>query len=73
MLTTGADKPADRILAPTELGRLTARLMVSPTLCDSLRQALARAPVPAGPQHAEDVLAMTLGGAAAQAGSGNRG
>jgi helicase len=50
----------DRRLGPTELGRLTARLMVSPVICDVLRHALARAPLPAGPEEAEQLLAETL-------------
>jgi helicase len=47
-------------LVPTELGRLTARLMVSPAVCDALRHALGAAPVPADPEHAEIVLAEIL-------------
>jgi helicase len=60
MLTPAAAGPGDRGLIPTELGRLTARLMVSPVLCDGLRHALDHAPLPADPQQAEDVIAATL-------------
>jgi helicase len=60
MLTVTPAAPGDRGLAPTELGRLTARLMVSPVLCDGLVHALARAPVPAGPEQAEDLIVTTL-------------
>jgi helicase len=47
-------------LVPTELGRLTARLMVSPAVCDALRYALGAAPVPADSADAEIVLAEIL-------------
>jgi helicase len=47
-------------LAPTELGRLTARLMVSPKICDRLRTALSDVPVPSGPDQAEALLAEVL-------------
>jgi len=61
MLTPSPVRPSgDRGLVPTELGRLTARLMVSPVICDGLRHALAWAPVPAGPEEAEELLAETL-------------
>jgi helicase len=60
MLTVSPAQSGDRELGPTELGRLTARLMVSPVICDGLRRALARAPVPAGPEEAEELLAETL-------------
>jgi helicase len=60
MLTAGPGGPRDRRLSATELGRLTARLMVSPVLADSLRHALTAAPVPAGPDEAEELMAETL-------------
>jgi helicase len=60
MLTIAPEASQSRSLSPTELGRLTARLMVSPVLCDGLRHALERAPVPAGADEAEESLAATL-------------
>jgi helicase len=60
MLTAGLAGPGDQRLHPTELGRLTARLMVSPVLADNVRRALASAPVPSNPDDAEDLLAATL-------------
>jgi len=60
MLTSTPDGPGNRRLGSTELGRLTARLMVSPVLCDGLRHTLTRAPIPAGPQEAEELIAETL-------------
>jgi helicase len=60
MLTATPGGSGDRRLVPTELGRLTARLMVSPVLADSVRQALASAPVPRGPHEAEELVADTL-------------
>jgi helicase len=50
----------DLQLVPTELGRLTARLMVSPEVCDRLRGALGEVPVPSDPDQAEAVLAELL-------------
>ena len=50
----------DRRLVPTELGGLTARLMVPPMVCDNLRQTLADTPVPATPSEAEATLAAAL-------------
>jgi helicase len=47
-------------LIPTELGILTARLMVSPEVCDQLRAALGAAPVPRDPDQAERTLAEVL-------------
>jgi hypothetical protein len=55
MLSAGA--AAERRLVPTELGRLTARLMVPPVESDNLRQALHRAAVPDSVGQAEVVLA----------------
>lgn len=43
-------------LAPTELGKLTARLMVPATVGHELRLALAEAPLPDSPQEAETIL-----------------
>jgi helicase len=61
MLTaTVAVASGDRRLVPTELGRLTARLMVSPVLADSVRHALASAAVPGGPAEAEELVIDTL-------------
>ena len=48
------------VLVPTELGRLTARLMVSPVVCDALLRALGTAPVPSEANHAETLLAGIL-------------
>jgi hypothetical protein len=47
-------------LIPTGLGRLTARLTVSPMESDHLRQALRAATVPASADQAEAVLAGIL-------------
>jgi ATP-dependent DNA helicase len=47
-------------LRPTELGRLTARMMVSPEVGHALREALGRAPVPDGPHQAERLLITVL-------------
>jgi helicase len=58
MLT--ADPAAERRLVPTELGRLTARLMVPPSEGDGLRQALHNAAPPADARQAEAVLARVL-------------
>jgi helicase len=55
MLTVG-----DRGLEPTELGRLTARLMVPPVVCDHLRQALMDTAVPTCAKQAEATLAAIL-------------
>lgn len=53
-----ADRAADFV--PTELGRLTARLMVSPTVGNALRTALAQAPVPTDALQAERMLIAVL-------------
>lgn len=58
MLTLAGTEDAQ--LAPTELGRLTTRLMVSPQVCHQLRGALSDVPVPAGPDQAEAVLIELL-------------
>jgi helicase len=47
-------------LVPTELGRLTARLMVSPVVCADLRSAVASAPIPVSAEQAEAVLIEVL-------------
>lgn len=60
MLTQSSEGPGARQLGTTELGRLTARLMVSPVLCDGLRAALAQAPMPAGPDEAEELIIEVL-------------
>jgi helicase len=49
-----------RMLVPTELGRLTARLMVSPEVCAELRRALGGATVPASADQAEAALVAIL-------------
>jgi helicase len=59
MLT--ADAAGERRLVATELGRLTARLMVPPVESDNLRQALRDAAVPTSADQAEAVLARILG------------
>jgi helicase len=55
MLTVG-----DRKLEPTELGMLTARLMVPPMVCDNLRQSLSAAVVPASAEEAEATIAAIV-------------
>jgi helicase len=57
---TGDSQLVQTQLVPTELGRLTARLMVSPEVCDGLRGALSEVPVPSGPDQAEAVLVELL-------------
>jgi helicase len=47
-------------ITATDLGRLTARLMIPPTVGDDLRRALAELPLPAGPDEAEAMLIRTL-------------
>ena len=59
MLTV--DASGSRRLMPTELGRLTARLMVPSVESDQLRQALSDAAVPASAAQAEATLARILG------------
>jgi helicase len=54
------DPAGERRLIPTELGRLTARLMVPPADSDHLRRALSGAGVPASADQAEAVLAGIL-------------
>lgn len=44
----------------TELGRLTARLMISPEVGDELRRTLAGLPLPAGPDDAERLIIQIL-------------
>ena len=58
MLT--AATAGERRLVPTELGRLTARLMVPPVESDNLRQALHDAAMPDSADQAEAVLAGIL-------------
>ena len=62
MLAAPAAQDGDQRLAPTELGRLTARMMVPPLVCHQLRHALAQVPVPATPEHAERLLIDLLAG-----------
>jgi helicase len=62
MLTAVETGNGDRRLAATELGRLTARLMVSPPICHALRESLSQATVPEGPDQAERLLIDTLAG-----------
>lgn len=50
----------DLILRPTELGTLTARIMVSTTVGDELRSALAGVAMPATPRDAEVTLINTV-------------
>jgi helicase len=54
------DPPGGERLIPTELGRLSARLMVEPEVCDRLRAALSDMAVPPGPDEAEAALAEVL-------------
>jgi helicase len=58
MLT--APQGPERELIPTELGRLTGRLMISPTVGYELRAALTRAPFPTAPEQAEEVIINAL-------------
>jgi helicase len=46
--------------AATDLGRLTSRLMIEPTVGDELRRALAELDFPGSPQEAERLLIRTL-------------
>nr|WP_227457247.1 DEAD/DEAH box helicase [Micromonospora purpureochromogenes] len=55
-LTTHAHPSSDTDITPTELGILTARLMVPTFTGVELRADLAELPVPAGPDQAEDLL-----------------
>ncbi|MCA2217185.1 DEAD/DEAH box helicase [Jidongwangia harbinensis] len=53
-----ADQPDQ--LAPSELGTVTARLMISPAVGDDLRRALREAPVPQNPRDADRLLITVL-------------
>ncbi|WP_406106261.1 helicase-related protein [Micromonospora globbae] len=55
-LTTHAHPSGDADITPTELGSLTARLMVPTFTGVELRADLAELPVPTGPDQAEDLL-----------------
>ncbi|MCP2166560.1 helicase [Goodfellowiella coeruleoviolacea] len=55
-LTVGQDEDGRSRFAPTELGVLTARLMVSTTIGHRLRTALANAALPGAPADAERTL-----------------
>ena len=59
MLTMATAADGHR-LVPTELGRLTARLMISPAVCADVRSALASTPIPSSAEQAEAVLAGIL-------------
>jgi helicase len=59
-MLTISEVAGKRRLLPSELGRLTARLMVPPVVCAELRHALASAPVPASADQAEATLAELL-------------
>ncbi|WP_275559160.1 DEAD/DEAH box helicase [Streptomyces sp. 5-6(2022)] len=54
------DGDRDPALRATELGRLTSRLMVSTTTAHSLRRLVFTAPLPPGPDAAEDTLFLVL-------------
>ncbi|WP_433125181.1 DEAD/DEAH box helicase [Micromonospora sp. CA-240977] len=53
-------EPGGGQVVATELGRLTARLMISPEVGDELRRTLAGLPLPAGPDEAERLIIQTL-------------
>jgi helicase len=53
-------EPGGGQVVATELGRLTARLMISPAVGDELRRTLAGLPLPAGPDEAERLIIQTL-------------
>jgi helicase len=59
-LLTATGVAGGRGLVPTELGRLTARLMVSPVVCADIRSTLASTPVPTSADQAETVLTRIL-------------
>jgi helicase len=60
MLSRTPDQPGDQQLTATDLGKLTARLMVSPPVCDNLRQTIEQAPFPCDPAAAEETLIAAL-------------
>jgi helicase len=55
-VTSSPQDGGDADIAPTDLGLLTARLMIPARVGIALRTALSQAPVPAGPDAAESVL-----------------
>ncbi|WP_218006254.1 DEAD/DEAH box helicase [Nocardia takedensis] len=59
-LTTHRTGAQPTELSTTELGVLTARLMVSPRISGDLRDALADSPIPESPEEAEQLLIETL-------------
>lgn len=56
LLTRKGEPGGEARLVPTELGKLTARLMVPATTGHELRLALAEAPLPDSPEEAEEIL-----------------
>jgi helicase len=61
--SAGMLSSSQRGLEPTELGRLTARLMVPSLVCDNLRATLNDVPVPESADQAETTLAAILAAA----------
>lgn len=57
---TGVRRGDDLVLATTDLGRLTARMMVSTYTGQRLRRTLGLLPVPQDPDSAEDALSLVL-------------
>lgn len=57
---TGTARGDDLVLATTDLGRLTARMMVSTYTGQRLRQTLGLLPVPQDPDAAEEALSLVL-------------
>ncbi|WNV86265.1 DEAD/DEAH box helicase [Umezawaea sp. Da 62-37] len=57
---TGVRRGDDLVLATTELGRLTARMMVSTYTGQRLRRTLGLLPVPRDPDSAEESLSLVL-------------
>lgn len=59
-MLTVTDGASSRTMVPTDLGRLTARLMISPVVCAEIHSELDRTPVPASADQAEWVLTRIL-------------
>ncbi|MEO6091047.1 MAG: DEAD/DEAH box helicase [Umezawaea sp.] len=57
---TGSQRGNDLVLATTDLGRLTARMMVSTYTGQRLRRTLKLLPVPQDPDAAEEALSLVL-------------
>lgn len=57
---TGVRRGDDLVLATTELGRMTARMMVSTYTGQRLRRTLGLLPVPSDPDSAEEALSLVL-------------